>query len=301
LRDVLVSIATHYRAGTPNGIHMDRESGLIFSPPHFTWMDTNFPAATPRMGYPIEIQALWIACLHLLGRHVDPVWSEFALHARQSLQRLFWIAPDSNRPKGRRVPGRKPHGDAPPDTGGWLADCLRGEPGLPAAQAVVEDALRPNQLLAITLGAVTARDRTIPILDACARLLVPGGIRSLADQPVRTELPVWRDGQLLNDPQRPYWGRYAGDEDTRRKPAYHNGTAWTWQFPLYAEAYARVYGKAAHATARALLGSATEVLNRGCLGQMPEILDGDAPHALRGCCAQAWGVSELLRVWRLLD
>ncbi len=296
LRDVLVSIATHYRAGTPNGIHMDPASGLIFSPPHFTWMDTNFPAATPRTGYPVEIQALWIACLQLLGKHVDPAWSEHALHARQSLQRLFWIAPeDRGRPQRR---GRR--GNPVPVTGGWLADCLRCEPGTPATRATAEDALRPNQLLAITLGAVTARDRTIPILNACERLLVPGGIRSLADQPVRTELPVWRDGQLLNDPRLPYWGRYAGDEDTRRKPAYHNGTAWTWPFPLYAEAYVHVYGSAARATARALLGSATEVLDRGCLGQIPEILDGDAPHAARGCCAQAWGVSELLRVWRLL-
>lgn len=56
LRDVLRSIVEHYRAGTPNGIVMDEESGLIFSPPHFTWMDTNFPAGTPREGYPIEIQ-----------------------------------------------------------------------------------------------------------------------------------------------------------------------------------------------------------------------------------------------------
>lgn len=302
LRDVLTSIATHYRTGTANGIRMDQDSGLIFNPPHFTWMDTNFPAATPRMGYPVEIQALWIACLQILGRHVDPVWDEYARHAHQSLQSLFWITPHEGRKKGRHATGRKPHrGATLPYTDGWLADCLRADSGTPAAQAVVEDALRPNQLLAITLGAITARDRTIPILQACERLLVPGGIRSLADQPVHTELPVWRDGRLLNDPQQPYWGRYAGDEDTRRKPAYHNGTAWTWQFPLYAEAYAQVYGKAAYATARALLGSATEVLNRGCLGQMPEIIDGDAPHALRGCSAQAWGVSELLRVWRLLD
>ncbi|MGD9249337.1 MAG: amylo-alpha-1,6-glucosidase [Desulfobacteraceae bacterium] len=33
------------------------------------------------------------------------------------------------------------------------------------------------------------------------------------------------------------------------------------------------------------------------MGHVPEILDGDAPHAQGGCDAQAWGVSELLRVW----
>ena len=55
IRQVLHSIASSYIAGTQNGIAMDPASGLIFSPPHFTWMDTNHPACTPREGYPIEI------------------------------------------------------------------------------------------------------------------------------------------------------------------------------------------------------------------------------------------------------
>ncbi|MDE0839534.1 MAG: glycogen debranching enzyme N-terminal domain-containing protein, partial [Kiritimatiellae bacterium] len=71
LRDVLVSIGHNYVTGTSNGIFMDSESGLIFSPSHFTWMDTNYPAGTPREGYPIEIQALWYASLRVLAE-ADP-------------------------------------------------------------------------------------------------------------------------------------------------------------------------------------------------------------------------------------
>jgi glycogen debranching enzyme len=37
------------------------------------------------------------------------------------------------------------------------------------------------------------------------------------------------------------------------------------------------------------------------VGQLPEILDGDAPHLARGCDAQAWSVTETLRVWLLLS
>jgi starch synthase (maltosyl-transferring) len=37
------------------------------------------------------------------------------------------------------------------------------------------------------------------------------------------------------------------------------------------------------------------------VGHLPEIVDGDAPHEQRGCDAQAWGVSELLRVWLKLN
>jgi glycogen debranching enzyme len=55
------------------------------------------------------------------------------------------------------------------------------------------------------------------------------------------------------------------------------------------------------AAAKSYLGSSEKILNEGCLGQIPEILDGDAPHAQRGCDAQAWGATENLRVWKLLN
>jgi glycogen debranching enzyme len=64
------------------------------------------------------------------------------------------------------------------------------------------------------------------------------------------------------------------------------------------------------AAAKSYLGSSEKILNEGCLGQLPELLDGDATgrdeaprrlaHTQRGCDAQAWGVTEALRVWKLL-
>jgi glycogen debranching enzyme len=105
---------------------------------------------------------------------------------------------------------------------------------------------------------------------------------------------------VLNDPSRPYWGRYEGDEDTRRKPAYHNGTAWSWLFPAFAEALVVAYGASARPAALHLLHSMVPALESGCLGHLSEIADGDAPHRQRGCGAQAWGVSELLRVLNFL-
>ncbi|MDA0989594.1 MAG: glycogen debranching enzyme N-terminal domain-containing protein [Verrucomicrobia bacterium] len=272
--DVLSSIVRHYRDGTANGIRMDDASGLIFSPSHFTWMDTNYPAGTPREGYPIEIQALWHYALRLLQRvESDSSWGQLADQVQDSLMRFFAI------PEKR-----------------YLADCLVASPGVPAAAAERDDACRPNQLFALTLDAISDIELGAGVLQACEALLVPGAIRSLADQPVGRPLPIRRDGQLLNDPSRPYWGRYEGDEDTRRKPAYHNGTAWTWPFPSYPEALVKIYGPPAKPAARALLTSAIELVQRGCLLQIPEIVDGDAPHTQRGCGAQAWGCTELYRV-----
>ena len=53
VKEVLVSLATGLINGTENGITFDWDSGLIYSPSHYTWMDTNYPAGTPRQGYPI--------------------------------------------------------------------------------------------------------------------------------------------------------------------------------------------------------------------------------------------------------
>jgi predicted glycogen debranching enzyme len=278
--DILKSIAKNYMQGTPNGIRMDRESGLVFSPSHFTWMDTNHPAGSPREGFPIEIQALWHFALRFLAR-VDGSsahWKESAETVHRSIKTRYALS------------GR-----------GFLSDCLHAGPGASAADAVADDALRPNQLFAATLGAVDNIEQRRTMLFSCMPLLVPGAIRSLADRPVEYPLPVRRDGQLLNDPHRPYQGLYTGDEDTSRKPAYHNGTAWTWVFPSFCEGWAAAYGDQGKKTARAWLSSASLLLNAGCAGQIPEVLDGDAPHVQKGCDAQAWGVSEVLRVWKALE
>ncbi len=65
-------------------------------------------------------------------------------------------------------------------------------------------------------------------------------------------LPVYtNDGRLINNPREPYWSRYEGDEDTRRKPAYHNGTAQTWTFPAFCEALAQAWDFSPEAVAAA--------------------------------------------------
>jgi predicted glycogen debranching enzyme len=141
-----------YFKGTPNGIKVDAESGLVWSPSHFTWMDTNYPACTPRIGYPVEIQALWISALHFLGRDAE------ADRAKASVERLF----------------KWEHG---------YRDCLAAPNGESAALAMPEDTVRPNQLMLITLGVTDDKS----ILRATEELLVPGGLRSL-----NAEHPLYR-------------------------------------------------------------------------------------------------------------
>ncbi len=284
LADVLRDIAAGYIAGTPNGIRVDAASCLVWSPSHFTWMDTNYPAGTPREGYPIEIQALWIRMLSQLDRiGCAPVverWAVLAERARVNVERLYWL-----------------------EKKGWFADCLNGVSGMSADHCVRDEVLRSNMLFLVSLGLVKG-ERARRSVEAARRwLVIPGALRSLAPLPATPVRAVYGNGgQLLNDPGFPYWGRYEGDEDTRRKPAYHNGTGWGWTLPTFCEALAVAYANSpeAVAAAKAYLASSAERLKEGCLGQLPENTDGDAPHIQRGCDAQAWSVTEALRVWKVL-
>lgn len=279
---VLRSIAQAYQSGTPNGIRMDPESGLIWSPSHFSWMDTSFPPCTPREGYPVEIQALWIRLLQQLARldGSEAPWAGLAARAEAAFWKLFWL-----------------------QDRGYFADCLVARSGQPAATAAVDDAVRCNFLLVLSLGLAQGEPGRRSLAMAVQHLVVPGAVRSLAPLPLSLgPEALGLDPALFATPTGLYRGRYEGDEQTRRKPAYHNGTAWTWMFPVFCEALARVweFDPAATAAARSYMQSLERLLDHGCLEQLPEIMDGDAPHTQRGCDAQAWSITEALRVWRLL-
>ena len=217
-------------------------------------MDTNYPAGTPREGYPIEIQALWFAALKFLSTiEKDEQWGKLSEQVQKSISKYF-IYEEKNK-EGRKTGER------------WLSDCLHCSPMKPASKSIKDDHIRPNQLFAITLGAITDFSLTKDILKTTAQLLVPGAIRSLANKKTDYELPIYSNGELLNIPSEPYWGKYEGVEDVTRKPAYHNGTAWTWPFPSYSEAYYMVYGVAGLKHAISILSSSQILLEEGCLGR----------------------------------
>ena len=272
LLDVLTSIVENYINGTFNGIKADKETLLIYSPAHFTWMDTNHPAGTPRQGYPIEIQCLWYAALEFLG------YKKYAQTVSMAIEKYFFF-----------------------DHQDFASDCLHCGPNTSPANAIADDHLRCNQLLGITLNAVKNPILRERILLSSQELLVPGGIRTLADRVVKYHLPIKLNNNLLNNPENPYQGKYHGPEDTSRKIAYHNGTAWVWPFPAYCEALFIEGGISKKDECLAILNTVKPYLESGILGQLPEVLDGDAPHKAGGCAAQAWSVTEVYRVKRLLS
>ena len=176
---------------------------------------------------------MWIRLLRQLEKISAPAeqkkWRDLADRATASFEKLFWL-----------------------EDQGWFADVLLAGPRVIARDATPSDALRSNCLFPVSLGLVTGERAKRCVEAAQKYLVVPGALRSLAPLPVSVPLPVYgNDGRLLNNPVEPYWPRYEGDEDTRRKPAYHNGTAWTWTFPIFCEALARAWDFAPEAVAAA--------------------------------------------------
>jgi starch synthase (maltosyl-transferring) len=225
-------------------------------------MDTNYPAGTPRQGYPIEIQALWWAALDYLGRTDVHSGGKMANVGRTGAT-SFHCGTCFSTTMGKAI---------------CPIACMQ-KPGHPAGRQWPTTPCDPTSFLPLRWGRMT--DKAVVaenVLFACQELLVPGAIRSLADRPVDPPLPVYHNGVLVNDPKRTVHGRLCAE--TRilsRKPAYHNGTAWTWVFPSFCEAWADCYGPEVK-TGAGLAGKQQPLIDDGCVGHMPEILDGDAPH-----------------------
>jgi predicted glycogen debranching enzyme len=259
----LVDIIDHHIQGTRFGIAMDPSDALLRQGQHgyqLTWMDAKVDnwVVTPRRGKAVEINALWYNALRLMERWLREEHQEMhareleglADRARESFQRRFWF-----------------------EAGGYLYDVVDTEAG------GVNDACRPNQLLAISLDyPVLDESRWPAVMDVVTRkLLTPMGLRSLA--PGHPE----------------YKPKYYGDLRSR-DAAYHQGTVWAWLIGPYIDAWLRVH-PGEQAEARKLLESFPQHLHEACLGSISEIFDAEAPYTPRGCIAQAWSVAEVLRCW----
>jgi predicted glycogen debranching enzyme len=138
--------------------------------------------------------------------------------------------------------------------------------------------LRPNQIFAVSLPvSPLSGEQQKSVVDVCAqKLLTSHGLRSLAPG------------------ESGYQGHYGGSP-LARDGAYHQGTVWGWLMGPYVLAHLRVYGDR-DAALRTLDPLGRQIYTYG-LGTIGEIFDGDAPCTPCGCIAQAWSVSEVLRVW----
>lgn len=258
----LQDIVDRHIAGTRFGIGVDPQDGLLRQGEEgyqLTWMDAKVGdwVVTPRRGKAVEINALWYNALRLLagwlrdeqGEQADDSLTAMADKVRKSFNERFWN-PNTN----------------------YLYDVIDGEHGN-------DDALRPNQLFAISLDhPVLDPSRWQAVLDVSEQhLLTPVGLRSLA--------PGHPD----------YKPKYFGDLRAR-DAAYHQGTVWGWLIGPFVDAYLAAHPED-RVGARRFLEGFVEHLGEACIGSISEVYDAEEPYTPRGCIAQAWSIAELLRCW----
>lgn len=159
LDEAVDAILEGYAAGTRHGIRLDSDGLLAAGAPgvQLTWMDAKVGdwVVTPRVGKPVEVQALWLNALHAASARSDR-WRVIRDRGLIAFRRRFW---DQTR--------------------GHLHDVV----DVDHVPGTADPTLRPNQLLA-------AGGLPLPLLDgsmarsvvevAEARLWTPLGLRSLA-------------------------------------------------------------------------------------------------------------------------
>ncbi|MGH2591910.1 MAG: amylo-alpha-1,6-glucosidase, partial [Anaerolineae bacterium] len=205
----LMDIIDWHQRGTRYNIHADPNDGLLYAGEagvQLTWMDAKVGdwVVTPRIGKPVEINALWYNALRVMDDFTQIVgdvvsatgvasYKQLADRVQSSFNR-FWYA-----------------------DGGYCYDVIDGPGGDDAA-------LRPNQLFAVSLPHTPLdADQQRAVVDVCARhLLTSHGLRSLAP----------------DDPA--YIGHYGGDQ-RQRDGAYHQGSVWGWLIGPFVSANLRVY------------------------------------------------------------
>ena len=157
----LAGIIHWYRQGTRYNIHVDPADGLLYAGEpsvQLTWMDAKVGdrVVTPRMGKPVEVNALWLNALAAM--------KEFAAELREPTE-------DLERAAQQALKGFERFWNA---AAGCCFDVLDGPEGSDAS-------IRPNQVFAVSLPVSPfdlERQRTI--VQAVERhLLTSHGLRSL--------------------------------------------------------------------------------------------------------------------------
>ena len=159
LRAAVEAILAGYNEGTRFGIRADRD-GLLSAGEHgqqLTWMDARVDGReiTPRIGKPVEIQALWLNAL-AIGAKFSARWQPLFEKGCAAFESKFWN-----------------------DHAGYLADVIDcdHQPG------VIDLTFRPNQIFAV--GGLPlmllSKEKARRVVDAVEMLLLtPIGLRSLA-------------------------------------------------------------------------------------------------------------------------
>ena len=231
-----------------------------------TWMDVRIGdhLPTPRHGCPVELNAYWYNALRILARLAPAAGADGAPYDALA-----------DRVGRRFPPGLLDAGGAPPAGRGGGCPLPCRDPAAPQPDLGGVDALYPAD----------PRHGLAAWRTACAARCGPPAACAPLPPTTRSSTPftaapsgcgTWPTTRARSGPSR--WGATTwpscGWAISRQRPAPPCRPTWT--------CLCRPCGRA-------------------CAGQLPEIYDGGAPGASRGCFAQAWSVGEALRVCEAVE
>ncbi len=262
LMPVLEDIIEWHIKGTRYNIMVDHEDGLLYSGEEgvqLTWMDAKVGnwVVTPRLGKPVEINALWYNVLKIMeflnkefGKKTEAaLYGQKALAVKESFESVFWNKENK-----------------------CLYDCV--------GDYINDPSIRPNQIFALSLPFPLMADaearKILKVVEN--KLLTPFGLRSLAPDDIH------------------YKGIYTGNQWSR-DGAYHQGTVWSWLLGPYYTAKVRLDGEEGKKKVEKHIEKLKTHFKTAGIGTVSEIFDGDEPFTPNGCIAQAWSVGEVLRAY----
>ncbi len=261
---VMERILEGYHEGTDYGIHMD-EDGLILAGEglwQVTWMDVRVGEILPTPRHGKPVE------INAYWYNALCIMERFAALLHQKWE----------------YPGLKEQVKQSFSEQFWMEEkhCLKDL----VSGTEADRQIRCNQIWAISMPFTMLepeKEREV-VETVFETLYTPYGLRTLE----------MADGEF-----HPFYGGAMEERDM----AYHQGTVWTFPLGAYYLAFLKVngYTKEAKEIVKDQLEILESALREGCIGQLPEIYDGENPTRSKGCFAQAWSVGELLRVYEAIE
>lgn len=269
LKNIIESFQNGINVDDSN-IFMDKDGLISAGTPEtqLTWMDAkvgNF-AVTPRNGKAVELNSLWYNALKIVANLAEKYndekkhdeYEKLAKKVRVSFNKKFYN--EKNK-------------------------CLD--------DVIGSEEIRPNQLFALATTypvMILSNEKAKEMLKTVSKeLYTKYGLATLSKK----------------DPK--YIAVYEGD-GFRRDMSYHQGITWPWLAGLYVESYKTIIKNEKNKTEKKKLEeeyekiisnykkSFAQAMKEGAIGTISELYDSKPPYLPKGAFAQAWSVSEVIKI-----
>jgi glycogen debranching enzyme len=261
----MLEILQYYQRGK-NGFERMDASGLLYAKVEgqpLTWMDAivDGQPVTWRPGFTVELNALWYNALMF--------YSQLALENGEEAQsKIYSELAEKVKEAFVHIFWN--------ETDKCLFDYVDHD--------YKSHSIRPNQIFAAALPySPLSPEECKAVIDIVKKeLLSPRGLRTLSPQDVK------------------YKGVVEGSQ-RERDLALHQGAAFPWLSPFFAEAYLKIHKQGGLPFVKKMVEGFEEEMGDHCIGTISEYYNGNPPHTGKGAVSMCWNVAGVLRLLKLID